>query len=98
MKVKYLMFKPKGFEKNAEFAQQLMTTLEISGVFSEALLNKVFDILYITLDAVEKKTDKVPFEQYQEFNTILNTYCIFSEEFKTTCSVLFMSVITNYTK
>jgi hypothetical protein len=83
MKVKYLMLSPKmGLEKNTESAQKLMTTFEISGVFSEALLTKVFDILIKTIDALENGNIDIALKTGMEFNTILDTYLIFSEDFK----------------
>ena len=99
MKPKYMISKPLvGFEKNTEYAQQLMSTFEMSGVFSDVLLNRVRDILEVTIYAMERNIDKVPFEKYTEFVGILDTYCIFSEEFKKSCSTLFTSTITHYPK
>ncbi len=83
MKVKYLMLKAKpGFESKYEIAQTLMSIFELSGVFSEVLLDRIFEILCDTLYAIGNSDNKTIQERFKEFETIMNTYSIFSDTFK----------------
>lgn len=57
--MKYQLTAPrKGYEKNFEVAQELMTSFEYSGVFSETLLDKVFRILLQCVEVVSYDDSK----------------------------------------
>ena len=86
------------FKENYEAFNTLMGTFELSGVFSEKLLDKVYVLALRALDVKIKKSkkeieakeaDELRKKIYVEFHTLLNTYNIFSQEFKKTSLGLF---------
>lgn len=57
--MKYQLPLPReGYEKNFEVAQELMTSFEYSGVFSETLLDKVYRLLIQTTEVVSYDDSK----------------------------------------
>jgi hypothetical protein len=64
--ITYILYVPKGFEKHGEVAQKLMETFEIGGVFSDILIKKVYDILYMTSCNLEegKKEEVYTYGRY----------------------------------
>ena len=91
--IKYLVVVPKGFEKNGEVAQKLMTIFEIGGVFSEILVKRVYDILYLTMYYLEKANKEKAYEEAKKISDILNNYNIFSNEFKSMIDLMVLEII-----
>ena len=78
-------------KENYEAFNSLMGNFELSGVFSEKLMDKVYSLAWRALDIkirkskneIDSKTaDELRKNIYVEFYTLLNTYNIFSQEFK----------------
>lgn len=107
---KYNLTAPiKGYEKNFEVAQELMSAFEYSGVFSETLLDKVHRILIKCVEVVSYDDSKNKncfncksgrgtkqqylIEKWDEFKKIFECYSIFSDTFKSYCSSMFLTLI-----
>ena len=108
--MKYELTAPrKGYEKNFEIANELMQSFELSGVFSEVLLSKVYRILLqcvevVSYDDSENKNcfnlksgkgtkQEYLIERWEEFNQLFDCYCIFSDKFKGYCTSMFLTLI-----
>ena len=66
-------------------AQKLMTDFEISGVFSEVLMDKVFSSLWNAIYSIEKNDKEEAANRLKQITSILETYNIFSDRFKANC-------------
>lgn len=86
------------FKDNFDAFNTLMGNFELSGVFSEKLMVKIYSLACRALDIKMRKAkneidaksaDELRKKIYVEFHTLLNTYNIFSQEFKRTSLSLF---------
>lgn len=83
-----------GLEKNYDAASILMGNFELPGLFSDILLSRVFLLTVTALRNLENCLYDEAKEVYKEFESILNTYCIFSDEFKSECKYQFLILCT----
>lgn len=95
---------PKGYEEltsNYEAFNIIMGSLELSGVFSDSLIQKMYGLCTNGIILKEKLYDKAITqdefnikrkELHDDFSKIFNVYSIFSHEFKTSCLSHFHSI------
>lgn len=90
-KISYLHETDKKYPERLKIAYHILETFEHSGVFSEAFQNKIFNIVNETFwDIVNKK--KTQKTHIKEFQTLFDTYCIFSENFKARIMGLYLTL------
>lgn len=80
-------------KRMAYAGQKLLDFFEFSGVFSEALMNRVHGHVLRAIDAKENKRNEDAVKEWNSFLNLLKTYSIFSDSFVTTVSCLFQILI-----
>jgi hypothetical protein len=90
----YVLHAKKGYEHVEEACNHILHTFELSGVFSEALMSRIYKHTLLIQNSMENNDQNEAIKQQDEFIKLLDTYNIFSDKFKTSIRVLIYSATT----